>query len=195
MTRTILSTAFKVGRATALAIGVAVMVALVLGLASAALGADGGPFKLGKSNFAQSVTSLIKSGAGPALNLQVDSGPPLSVNSSDKVTDLNADLIDGQDSTAFLRNNTYFLSIATYGEDGPPNPNGRNLTVLLCDEGDLVLNASYTLVDDGTIIVESAERLAGRGWRLTWLNDATEDQVGLTVRCLDFGAPHQEPPA
>ncbi len=97
MTKTILHKAFRVGRATALALGVAVMLAVVLGLASAAFGADGDFFKVGRSNLAASVSKLIKSGAGPALRLEVDSGPPLSVNSGAKVTNLHADKLDGRD--------------------------------------------------------------------------------------------------
>ncbi len=97
MVRSALSKVMWVGRATALALGVAVMLAVVLGLASAALGADGDFFKVGKSNLAASVSKLIKSGAGPALRLEVDSGPPLSVNSAAKVTNLNADKLDNKD--------------------------------------------------------------------------------------------------
>ncbi len=97
MLRSAASKAMWVGRATALALGVAVMLAVVLGLASAALGADGDFFKVGKSNLAASVSKLIKSGAGPALRLEVDSGPPLSVNSAAKVTNLNADKLDNKD--------------------------------------------------------------------------------------------------
>ena len=43
-------------------------------------------------------------GTGPALNLLVKSAaaPPLEVNSSAKVANLNADLLDGNDSSAFL---------------------------------------------------------------------------------------------
>lgn len=36
------------------------------------------------------------------MNLRVGSGPPLAVNSSEKVAGLNADQIDGKDESAFL---------------------------------------------------------------------------------------------
>ena len=92
--RTIL-TALAKGKLTILA----VVAALTLALASAALGADGDFFRIGQSNFASSVSKLIKTGAGPALDLQVGSGPPLKVNSSAKVVNLNADRLDDKDST------------------------------------------------------------------------------------------------
>ena len=55
-------------------------------------------FKVGRSNFASAVSVLDKSGAGPALRLLVDSGAPMAVNSSAKVTNLNADKVDGKDA-------------------------------------------------------------------------------------------------
>jgi hypothetical protein len=93
------STVLWLGRATVFVVGLAVMLALVLGVASAAFGADGDFFKVGKSNFASAVSVLDKIGAGPALKLVVDSGAPLAVNSSTKVANLNADKVDGLDAS------------------------------------------------------------------------------------------------
>jgi hypothetical protein len=83
------------GRATVFVVGLAVIVALVLGAATAAFGANGDVFRVGQSNFATAVSVLDKSGAGPALRLLVDSGAPMAVNSSTKVANLNADQVDG----------------------------------------------------------------------------------------------------
>lgn len=99
MLKTIFSKVMWVGKATTFTIGLAVIVALTVGVATTALAGNGDPFKLGKSNTASKVSKLIKSGAGPALQLQVDSGAPLAVNSDEKVTNLNADSVDGLDST------------------------------------------------------------------------------------------------
>jgi len=85
--------------------GLALVMALVLGAASVALGADGDFFKVGRSNLASAVSTLTKSGAGPALRLNVDSGAPLAVNSTTKVAKLNADKLDNLDSAAFQRAN------------------------------------------------------------------------------------------
>ena len=98
MLRNAASKVMWVGRATVFVVGLAVIVALVLGAATAAFGANGDVFRIGQSNFASAVSVLDKSGAGPALSLLVDSGPPLAVNSQGKVANLNADKLDGLDS-------------------------------------------------------------------------------------------------
>jgi hypothetical protein len=99
MLRSAASKVMWVGRATVFMVGLAVILALVLGAASAAFGANGDFFKVGRDNFASAVSVLDKSGAGPALRLLVDSGPPLAVNSSSKVSRLNADKLDGLDAS------------------------------------------------------------------------------------------------
>jgi hypothetical protein len=86
-------------------------------LGGTAVAATGGNFILGQSNSASSTTSLTaplagkglqvtntSTGAGAtALGLNVASGhPPFTVNSGTKVTNLNADKLDGMDSSAFV---------------------------------------------------------------------------------------------
>ena len=99
MVRSVAKKVMWVGRATVFLVGLAVIVGLVLGLASMALGADGDFFKIGRLNEAASTTTLDKSGAGPALNLRVDSRAPLAVDSATRVTNFNADKLDGKNST------------------------------------------------------------------------------------------------
>jgi hypothetical protein len=103
-----------VGRATVFMVGLAVILALVLGVASAAFGANGGNFILGKTNVATLITRLAgsngvdgamfevqnnNSGANDtALSLKVQAGEaPMTVNSPGKVTNLTADKVDGVD--------------------------------------------------------------------------------------------------
>src|SRR5207247_1388060 len=76
----------------------------------------GGVFNLGADNTVNKTTTLrntnsftgpqlqVKNSAGgPALNLQVNSGkPPMTVNSTGKVANLNADRVDGVDSGGLL---------------------------------------------------------------------------------------------
>jgi len=99
MGRSILRKVAWVGRTASMVFGLAVVLALVLGVASMALGANGDFLKVGKANFASAVSTLTKSGAGPALSLKVGHGKPLAVNSSTKVDNLNADELYGQSST------------------------------------------------------------------------------------------------
>src|SRR5215217_3746848 len=99
MLRGVASKVMWVGRTTVFVVGLAVILALVLGAATAAFGANGDFFKVGKFNIASAVSTLSKSGAGPALSLKVGHGKPLAVNSTAKVANLNADKLDGQSST------------------------------------------------------------------------------------------------
>jgi hypothetical protein len=92
-------------------------VALFIALGGTTYAATGGNFLLGKPNSASSTTSLTapvagkglqvtntSTGAGATgLGLSVASGhTPFTVNSGTKVTNLNADKLDGLDSTSFV---------------------------------------------------------------------------------------------
>ena len=106
-----------VGRATVFVVGLSVILALVFGVATTAVGATGGNFVLGKANAANKVSKLAASVAGPALtlvnqstnvaatalNIAVAPGqPPLKVNAeAGTATNLSADELDGKDSSDF----------------------------------------------------------------------------------------------
>jgi hypothetical protein len=92
-------------------------IALFIALGGTTYAATGGSFILGNPNSASSTTSLSAPVAGKALQvtntstgasatglgLNVASGhSPFTVNSGTKVTNLNADKLDGIDSTGFL---------------------------------------------------------------------------------------------
>jgi hypothetical protein len=76
--------------------------ALVLALSGTAYAATGGNFILGQSNTAGATTKLTNNGSGPALSLKSTSAP-LAVSNAKRVTNLNADLLDGFSSGAFQR--------------------------------------------------------------------------------------------
>jgi hypothetical protein len=102
--------------------GLALVLALIFGLAGVALSATGGNFVLGKSNEATNVSKLTATVAGPALtlvnqgtdaaatalNLNVASGKaPLRVNAAaGTATNLSADELDGKDSSGFYAQGT-----------------------------------------------------------------------------------------
>jgi hypothetical protein len=96
------------------------LLALFVALSGVGIAATGGNFILGTPNTATSPTELSASGAAStsalkltntntasgstALELNVPTGKaPMKVNSKTKVTNLNADLVDGLESTAFVR--------------------------------------------------------------------------------------------
>jgi hypothetical protein len=106
-------------RATTTIVGLAIMLTLVLGVATTALAGTGigATFNLGKVNSVNAVSKLVGSVAGPslqidnnatdanatALELQVEPGkPPMKVNSSAEVENLNVDQMDGQSTSEFL---------------------------------------------------------------------------------------------
>jgi hypothetical protein len=107
-----------IGRATVFCVGLVVTLAIVLGAATTALAAaPGDPLKLGQVNGTNALTRLAGStnqallridnnstGAfATALDLQVEPGkPPMRVNSTTEVQGLNADSLDGKNSSDFL---------------------------------------------------------------------------------------------
>jgi hypothetical protein len=126
MTKKVLGAAIGVGRAATYTVGLAVVLALVLGVATAGLAAvPGDPLNLGKGNKINKLTSLAgratgamlridNNGTGPALDLQVEPGKaPLTVNSETRVDGLNADKLDGVSSEGFLAANGKAASAAT----------------------------------------------------------------------------------
>ncbi|MCX6513097.1 MAG: hypothetical protein NT160_08635 [Actinobacteria bacterium] len=79
------------------------LVAVVVAMSGTAIAATGGSFILGRVN-AEKTMSSLKNTAGIPLSLKALSGfAPLAVNSSEKVSQLNADLLDGVDSSQFVR--------------------------------------------------------------------------------------------
>jgi len=114
-TNRVLSWTLWLSRVTATMVGFVVMLAMVLGIGTAALAAvPGDSFKLGRTNTIDQISTLVGSasgallkidneGDGPALDLRVESGEaPMKVDSSTKVTSLNADELDGNDASTFL---------------------------------------------------------------------------------------------
>jgi hypothetical protein len=118
MVRSVAKKVAWVGRTASMVFGLALVMALVLGVATMAFGANGSNFILGSlNNTATAITKLTGTvGGGPALqvsnpstatgstalDLQVATGKaPMKVNRTTKVTNLNADLLDGKDSRTF----------------------------------------------------------------------------------------------
>lgn len=117
MLKTVFTKVMWVGRTTTFVVGLAVILALTVGVATTATAAKAPAFKLGVANTVKAVSSMVGSVAGPvlrldnnnaadpsatALDLQVEPGmAPMTVSSDGKVDNLNADKLDGKDSTAF----------------------------------------------------------------------------------------------
>lgn len=155
MTKRIFSKTMVVGRATVFLVGLAVILALVFGAASMALGASGQPFILGQNNAADALSRLTGNVNGSAmqvvnnhpdandsaLSLSVQTGEaPMRVNSQTKVANLNADKVDGMDANSFLTTNgkaadaetldgkdsAQFMTASTYFSTSPETT-GQNI--------------------------------------------------------------------
>jgi hypothetical protein len=116
--KTIFKGTFWLGRGTATMMGLAVMIAVVLGLGTTALAAvPGDPFKLGEINTVDAVSTLAGNVSGPTLSVENDESnraatalnlrmgnpnlAPMQTNATGRVVNLNADAIDGRDASSF----------------------------------------------------------------------------------------------
>ena len=138
--RTAARTVMWVGKATVFLVGLSVILALIFGVASTASGANGKPFLLGKKNVATAVSTLLKRGPGPALKLKVGSGPPLAVNSSETVTNLNADKIDGQDVTQIGVNGLQRVEV-----ESAENSVSSKLATASCPSGKVLVGTGFDI--------------------------------------------------
>lgn len=206
MLRSVASRVMWVGRATVFLVGLAVILALVLGLATSALGATGQNFILGKvKNTAETPTGLVstladaaksalivtnKSG-GPALDLRVGNAElpanvvaPMKVNSNRVVTNLNADRLDGLDSSEFLAD-------ALFTTQGPLSA-GVEITLsdgqkvhrnsASCGGNEATLSGGPVLINDGTTVLNSFPEAGG--WIVDVKHDGTLDQFRVQVLCV-----------
>jgi len=133
MLRSTASELMWVGRTAAALFGLALVLALVLGVATTALAAiPGDPFKLGRINTIDAVSTLAGNVAGPmlrvdnnstemgatALDLRVEAGKaPMKVNSAKKVAKLNADSLDGKDASEFAKAYKSTVVVSPVGSD------------------------------------------------------------------------------
>jgi hypothetical protein len=147
MLKSALGKVMWVGRATVFLVGLAVILAVALGVASTAFGADGQPFFLGRTNVASTMSTLIKQGPGAALSLQVQSGsPPLAVNSSTKVTNLNADQLDGKHSSEL--SSAYFFGTENHFDLSSSGGGDQDVATLSgLPAGEYLVNANVAAVN------------------------------------------------
>jgi hypothetical protein len=143
-----------IGKGTVFVVGLSVILALLFGAASTAFAHGGykGLFHLGHNNASKTVSTLIKQGPGPALRLLVRSGqPPMAVNSQVKVSNLNADRLDGRDSAGFMPSKIYAVEAST-----TTPANTLSSAVASCDAGDLAISGGFESVDPTSHVLTSS---------------------------------------
>lgn len=205
--KTIFSGAWRVGRATALVLGTAVMLALVVGLASTAFAGNGDAWKLGRGNVATKVTALAGSlgvngpmvrltnnNAGTddtALELRVQPGEaPMTINSATKVDNLNTDSLDGQDSSEFVPTSTNsFVRNSLYRNEsavtaGTQLGDGTFTLAASCDAGDVLLSGGPANISATTDMVESFPSTT-TSWTARVDKNGLTDSYSVVVLCTN----------
>ncbi len=207
--RTIVEKMVRIGRATMLAVGFAVTVAVILGVGTTALAAvPGDPFKLGQVNAVNTITRLAgntntamlrinNASAGSdatALDLQVAPGkPPMKVNSTVEVQGLNVDSLDGRNSTEFLQESSDrddFLPNRTYDtfkfETGP-GAGGRESVIVQCDPGDKVLGGGGSGDSFQDLLRASGPpTFTEEAWQVVVVDNGEPSSVVAEAICADF---------
>ena len=181
-----------------LAIGAAIAAsAIVVSGAGVGYAANGGSFLLGRVNDATQTTTLNNSASTPLKLVGPAAKAPMVVSSDAKVNRLNADLVDGLDSSAFQRKG----AIVREGEttftpsEGPINRQSR----AFCQPGEHAVGGGghisaltedrlgeyYTFIVHSNPIDASGEAPTAAGGATGWLVEATNtanQMTGLTGR-------------
>ncbi len=180
--------------------------ALFVAMSGTAAAATGNVFILGQDNRADHA-SVLANRSGTPLELRAKSGKaPLRVNTEKRVRHLNADLLDGNDSTHFMAalcpegSITFHAAVAAGCAQltmvsGPmqvspswiPDVSGR---LLLCHGGQVV-SGGYTLADE-TVKVRKSEpwglRFTNAGWYVALFPGASQASIeGSTAWALCLG--------
>lgn len=195
LTKTILARIWWLGRGTATMMGVAMMLAVVLGVGTTALAAAAGdPFKLGRLNSIDTMSTLVGSvdgallrvnnnGNGPALDLRVEEGEaPMNVNSTTRVNGLNADQLDGKDSTVFVPTDTYVVLDLGSGEGGGLLGN----RTALCDRGDTLLGGGFESSVDDSVVASAPIVSIRSGWSVRFQDNGLSTVIVATALCADL---------
>jgi len=193
-TKMLLARTWRLSRSMATMIGVAVLLALLLGLGTAALAAvPGDPFKLGRTNTIDNLSTLVGSasgtllrinneGDGPALDLRVEAGEaPMNVNSTTRVNGLNSDQVDGQGANDFISEDRIYTTQST--ETGPGG--GEDVQVnATCDPGDTVLGGGGGAAFPSNLL-QLSQPLGG-SWRVIAQDDGNPSTIFANAICADF---------
>ncbi|MBA3424791.1 MAG: hypothetical protein H0U04_09695 [Rubrobacter sp.] len=190
-----------VERATVFLVGLSVILAVLFGVASAALAGNGDAWRLGQINVATNITRLggeagvngpmlrlINNDAGTddtALELRVQAGEaPMQVNSATRVDGLNADQLDGRDSSQFVANSTYRLG---QGQERAGELRDNNTTSVLeqrCLPGDRLFSGGPASVNPNSDVLDShaSDTLT---WTARIALNGQADNFTVVVLCAD----------
>jgi hypothetical protein len=169
---------------------VAGVVVTTLVAGGGAVAATGGKFILGKSNASTSTTTLTAK-RGPALSLKANGAPALRVDNARKVPNLNADRIDGLDSTQLARTSAKSGAYDFTGQLVDLDENGLDDAIIAaatCPAGSQMTGGgAMDLTATGVTFVNTPN--TGESWLVAVLisEDATEsgEDVVASVVCYN----------
>lgn len=211
--KTALLKTLRLVRATALGLGLAVMVAVTLGAVTTALAAaPGDPLRLGKVNAVNKWTKLVgaspaprlildNNGTGPALRLLVEPGkPPMQVNSGKKVPRLNADRVDGKDAGEIGVNGHEVVTSEADNELSSGTLLSLTRVQVFCPEGKQALGGGAEIIGntfndfDANVALIENRPLGSTGWRavaddMDRPDSQTGDEYALKVYAICATAP------
>jgi hypothetical protein len=123
----------------------------------------------------------VKNNTGPAINLNVPAGQAPAVISAGagKVTNLDADKLDGKDASAFLPTKTYIREA-----EGLGRVNNFDDVSATCDPGDVIISGGYNGVDSATTFVAVSQPFK-TGWQVLWFSSGTADALRIRAICAD----------
>lgn len=197
----------RIGRATVFMTGLAVMMAIVLGVATTVLAGTGvgATFNLGKKNVVNKISQLVGNTnssmlriangntgvSATALNLKVKPAhPPMKVNSSTKVNNLNADQLDGQDSSSFVQTNTNaFVRNNIYKQESPVDAgtqiaDGTFVASEACNPGDVLLSGGPANINATSTLLESFPSPGStNSWSVRINKNGQPDNFNVVVLC------------
>jgi hypothetical protein len=110
--------------------------------------------------------------------------------SADNATSANnANLLDGVDSTSFMRRAIYRKTVSS--TETCPNPDACFLRVD-CDSGDTLLSGGFDSLDEGTRLFAnrpgkdlSNNQPTAFGWVVWWDNNSTADTLEVSIVCAN----------
>lgn len=175
----------QISRKTSFAAG-AVM-ALVLG-SGTAYAATGGTFILGKANTA-GTTTVLSNAKGTALTLNSKSGTPsLKVNRTTKVPNLNADLLDGVNSSnlALTSGRTgYVTGPGAWVDADGDGSSDFIMAIADCPAGSILTGGGSSDFTSTGVVVDDSPLGAG-GWVAVALADPTDVASDLEAHAVCY---------
>ena len=122
------------------------------------------------------------SGTGAALGLfTANNAPPLTVNSTGKVIDLNADLLDGRDASQFMLTNTFRVEAPT--DAGELKSDGTFGKTASCPANSVLLSGGPASIDKTSTVLDNFATSTANTWFVRINANGANDHWTVVVLC------------